>query len=271
MNPFRQMLKASGAQPALGTWILSANPVVAEAIGQAGFEWAVVDMEHAPADMAEVVQMLQALSSTRAVPVVRVPWNDAVAVKRTLDAGATTVMFPFVQNASEAARAVAATRYPPQGVRGIAGMSRASRFGTLPGYLRNANRMTGVIVQVETHEAVLQIESIAAVDGVDALFVGPGDLAASVGLIGEVTAPPVLDLMARAVAAARRAGRPIGTLGDTPEMVAQYRAMGFDFLALGSDLGLMMRAATQSIAALRTPTAEHVHTLAGGTRTQAAA
>jgi 2-keto-3-deoxy-L-rhamnonate aldolase RhmA len=267
MNPFRHLLKASGAQSALGTWILSASPIVAEAIGHAGFEWAVVDMEHAPADTLDVVHMLQALASTRAVPVVRVPWNDAVAVKRVLDAGATTVMFPFVQNAADAARAVAATRYPPQGVRGIAGMSRASRFGTLPAYFRNANRTTGVIVQVETHDAVLQIESIAAVDGVDALFIGPGDLAASIGLIGEVNAPPVLDLMGRAVEAARRAGKPIGTLGESPEMVAQLRAMGFDFLAMGSDLGLMMRAAVQSIHALRTPTAEFVHTLAAGTQT----
>jgi 2-keto-3-deoxy-L-rhamnonate aldolase RhmA len=155
VNPFRQLLKASGSQPAVGTWILSASPVVAEAIGHAGFEWAVVDMEHAPADLQDVVHMLQALASTRAVPVVRVPWNDAVVVKRVLDAGATTVMFPFVQNAAEAALAVAATRYPPQGVRGIAGMSRASRFGTAPGYLRNANRLTGVILQVETPDAGL--------------------------------------------------------------------------------------------------------------------
>ena len=127
MNPFSHLLKAAGAHPPVGTWIMSASPLVAEATGHAGFDWAVLDMEHSPVDMMEVVQMLQALSATKMVPVVRVAWNDPVLVKRVLDAGATTVMFPFVQNADEAARAVAATRYPPQGVRGLSAMSRASR------------------------------------------------------------------------------------------------------------------------------------------------
>jgi 2-keto-3-deoxy-L-rhamnonate aldolase RhmA len=265
MNPFRHLLKASGAAPALGTWILSAHPLVAEAMGHAGFEWGVVDMEHAPADLGTVVGMLQALASTKLVPVVRVPWNEPVMVKRVLDAGAQTVMFPFVQTADEARAAVAATRYPPAGVRGMVGVSRATRFGTLPHWVQAADRSVGVIVQIESRAAVEALESIAAVPGVDALFVGPADLSASIGLAGEVAAPAVLDLMGRAVAAARRAGKPIGAIGDHPQAVAQYRAMGFDFLAIGSDLGLLMRAAQQAIGALRTPTAEHVHTLAAGT------
>src|SRR3990167_10214315 len=134
MNDFRQMLKSSGAHPPVGTWITSASPLVAEAIGCAGFDWGLVDMEHAPLDVAGVVTLLQALSSTKMLPVVRVPWNDMVGVKRVLDAGAATLMFPFVQNADEARRAVAATRYPPEGVRGMAGMSRATRFGTAANY-----------------------------------------------------------------------------------------------------------------------------------------
>ena len=129
---------------------MSASPLVAEAVGHAGFDWGVVDMEHAPLDVMEVVQLLQALSATKMVPIVRVPWNDAVVVKRVLDAGATTMMFPFVQDADEAARAVAATRYPPEGMRGMAGMSRASRFGTVPNYFGTANKQIGVIVQLET-------------------------------------------------------------------------------------------------------------------------
>src|SRR5512139_2628586 len=128
MNPFRHLLRAAGAHPPTGTWILSASPLVAEAIGHAGFDWGVVDMEHAPLDVAGLTAMLQAVGNTKMVPVVRVPWNDAVVVKRVLDAGATTVMFPFVQNADEARHAVAATRYPPEGVRGMVGMSRATRF-----------------------------------------------------------------------------------------------------------------------------------------------
>ena len=126
MNPFRHLIKAAGAQPPLGTWILSASPIVAEAVGLAGFDWGVLDMEHSPAGVLDVVHMLQAVGSTKMVPVVRVPWNDAVMVKRVLDAGATTVLFPFVQSAAEAAAAVAATRYPPNGVRGRPSFARST-------------------------------------------------------------------------------------------------------------------------------------------------
>ena len=146
MNAFRQLLRAAGNKPPIGTWISSASPIVAEAIGCAGFDWGVVDMEHAPLDMMNVLQLLQALGNTKTVGVVRVPWNDAVMVKRVLDAGATTVLFPFVQNADEARRAVAATRYPPAGLRGMSGMSRASKFGTVPGYLKLADTTMGVMV-----------------------------------------------------------------------------------------------------------------------------
>lgn len=266
MNPFRQLLKSSGAHPPVGAWISSASPIVAEAIGCAGFDWGLIDMEHSPLDMATVVHLLQAVATTKMLAVVRVPWNDAVSVKRVLDAGAATVMFPFVQSADEAQRAVAATRYPPQGVRGMAGMTRATRFGTTPNYFAAANENVGVIVQLETLPAIEQLEAIANVGGVDALFIGPADLSASMGHIGQLTHPAVLDLMARAVQRCKVAGIPVGTLGSHPEMVAQYRAMGFDYVAVSSDLGFMMRGAQAALAALRTPDAEHVHSLSGGTR-----
>ena len=266
MNAFKQLLKSAGAHPPVGTWISSASPIVAEAIGCAGFDWGLVDMEHAPLDVMGVVHLLQALSGTKMLPVVRVPWNDTVTVKRVLDAGATTVMFPFVQNGDEARRAVAATRYPPEGVRGMAGSSRATRYGTTPNYFRSANQNIGVIVQIETPQAIEQIDAIAAVDGVDAMFVGPADLSAAVGHIGQLTHPAVMDLMGRAVQRCKAAGTPIGTLGSSPEAVAQYRAIGFDFVAVSSDIGFIMRGAQAAIAALRTPGDEHVHTLADGTR-----
>ena len=269
MNPFRHLLKAAGSHPPIGTWIMSASPIVAEAIGHAGFDWGVIDMEHTPLDMMDVVHMLQAVSATKMVPVVRVPWNDAVMVKRVLDAGATTVLFPFVQNAEEARRAVAATRYPPEGMRGMAGMSRASKFGTIPNYLQAANKGMGVIVQLETPQAVARLAEIADVPGVDALFVGPADLSASMGHVGELTHPEVLDLMGAAAQAARRAGVPIGTVGGTPETVAQYRAAGYDYVAIGSDLGLLMRGATGAVNMLRTQeVGTHVHSLTAGTRTE---
>lgn len=266
MNPFRQMIKSAGAHPPVGTWIMSASPLVAEATGHAGFDWAVVDMEHSPLDMMDVLHMLQALSCTKMVPIVRVAWNDPVLVKRVLDAGATTVMFPFVQTAEEAARAVAATRYPPQGIRGMAGMSRASRFGTQPNYLTTANRQMGVIVQLETAHAIERIDAIADVDGVDSLFIGPADLSASMGYVGQLTHPAVMDRMAQAVLRCKAAAKPVGTIGGDPESVAQYRAAGFDYVAVGSDLGLFMQGARSAIAALRTPSGEHVHSVSSGTQ-----
>ena len=265
MNEFRQLLKASGAHPPVGTWITSASPLVAEAIGWCGFDWGLVDMEHAPLDVHGVVQVLQALAGTKMLPVVRVPWNEPVVVKRVLDAGASTLMFPFVQNGDEARRAVAATRYPPEGVRGMAGGCRAARFGTLPNYFRGANQNIGVIAQIETPLAVERVDEIAEVDGVDALFVGPGDLSAALGHIGEPTHPAVMRLMSQAVQRCKLLGRPIGTLGASPETVAQYRALGYDFVAVASDIGFMIRAAQAAISALRTPGSEHVHSLSAGT------
>lgn len=266
MNAFRQLLKAAGAHPPVGTWIMSASPLVAEAVGHCGFDWAVLDMEHAPADMMEVIHMLQAVASTKMVPVVRVPWNDTVTIKRVLDAGATTLLVPFVQSADEARRAVAATRYPPQGVRGVAGMSRAARFGIASSYLQHANEGIGLIVQLETPQALEQIEAIAAVEGVDALFVGPADLSAAMGHLGQLTHPAVMEQMSRAIKRAKDLGKPIGSLGGTPEVVAQYRAMGFDFVAISSDLGLLARSAQAAISALRTQDTSIVHSLTTGTQ-----
>jgi 2-keto-3-deoxy-L-rhamnonate aldolase RhmA len=195
-----------------------------------------------------------------------VPWNEPVIVKRVLDAGAQTLLFPFVQNADEAARAVAATRYPPAGIRGLAGMSRGSRFGTTPNYFASANRQMGVIVQLETAQAVEQLDAIAAVDGVDAILLGPADLSASMGHVGQLTHPAVMDVMAKAANRCRELGIACGTVGGSPDMVARYRAAGFSFLAIGSDLGLLMSSAHGALNALRTPDGEHVHSLASGTR-----
>lgn len=269
MNPFRQLLKAAGSHPPVGTWIMSASPLVAEAVGHAGFDWGVIDMEHTPLDMMEVVHLLQAVGNTKMVPVVRVPWNDTVMVKRVLDAGAHSVLFPFVQNADEARRAVAATRYAPAGVRGMAGMSRASKYGTVPNYLQSANQGMGVIVQLETAQAVQQLEAICAVDGVDALFIGPADLSASMGHVGQLTHPQVMQLMGDAVQRCKACGKPVGTVGGSPDVVAQYRAMGFDYVAIASDLGLLMRGAQAAVQALRTAgTDVHVHSITAGTHTE---
>jgi 2-keto-3-deoxy-L-rhamnonate aldolase RhmA len=272
MNPFRQLLRARGARSPLGTWIMSTSPIVAEAVGTAGFDWGVLDMEHTPLDLMTLVHLLQAVGNTKMVPVVRVPWNDMVTVKRVLDAGAQTLLFPFIQNADEAARAVAATRYPPEGVRGMAAMGRASRFGTTPDYFKVANKTVGVVVQLETPQSLAELEAIAAVPGVDALFVGPGDLSGSMGHVGELTHPAVMAAMAEAARRAHAVNKPIGTVGGNPEVVTRYRAMGYDYVAVASDLGLLMRGAQAMVQALRTADeAPQVHTLAEGTRTEGSA
>jgi 2-keto-3-deoxy-L-rhamnonate aldolase RhmA len=267
MNPFRQLLRHRATVTPVGTWVMSASPIVAEAIGCAGYDWGVLDMEHTPLDVSTLVGLLQAVGCTRMVPLVRVPWNDRVMVKRVLDAGAQTLLFPFIQDAAEAAHAVASCRYPPEGQRGMAAMGRASRFGTVPDHFAAANRTVGVVLQLETEQAVAQLEAIAAVPGVDALFVGPGDLSGTMGHVGQLTHPAVMALMADAAARARRLGMPIGTVGGTPEVVSQYRAMGYDYVAVASDLGLLMRAAQAALQALRKGEGEPVvHTLSGGTR-----
>lgn len=268
MNPFRHLLRSAGPHPPIGTWIMSASPIVAEAVGQAGFDWGVIDMEHTTIDMMGVLHLLQAVASTKMMPIVRVPQNEPVAVKRVLDAGVHTVMFPLIESADEARRAVASTRYPPQGHRGMSAMSRASRYGTAPNYLRQANAQQGVIIQLETAQAVDRIEGICAVEGVDAVFIGPADLSASLGHAGHLSHPEVMRAMGGIVQRCRALKMPVGTVGATPELVAQYRAMGFDFIGVASDLGLLMRGAQDAVAALRTPDGDtHVHSLTAGTRT----
>lgn len=252
-NPFADML-ARRDLPAgypVGSFVMSASPLVAEAMGCAGFDWAIIDMEHTPLDLADLVHMLQAVAGTPMLPVTRVPWNDMVMVKRVLDAGARTLLFPFVQNADEARRAVAACKYPPTGVRGMAAMSRGSRFGTVKDYFKVANAGVSVIVQIETPQAMDALEAIAQVDGVDSLFIGPGDLSGAMGHVGDLLNPAVVEVMARSVQRCHAIGKPIGTVGGTPEAVAMYRKAGFDYIAVASDLGLMMRSCAATLSAIR--------------------
>ena len=252
-NPFKAMLARQNlaAGYPVGSWIMSASPLAAEAIGWAGFDWAVVDMEHSPLDQMEVIHLLQAVAGTPMLPITRVPWNDTVMIKRVLDAGAQTLMLPFIQNVDEARRAVAAARYPPHGVRGMAAMSRGSRFGTVKDYFKVANEGVSVLLQIETPQAMAQVAAIAHVPGVDALFFGPGDLSGAMGHVGDLMHDEVVKLMAEGVQHCHAAGKPVGTVGGTPEAVAIYRAAGFDFIACASDLGLMMRAATAALSTIR--------------------
>ncbi len=260
-NPFKTLIarKDLAAGYPVGTFAMAASPLTAEALGCVGFDWAVVDMEHTPLDLDNLVRMLQAIAGTAMLPITRVPWNDTVMVKRVLDAGAQTVMFPFVQNADEARKAVAACKYAPHGVRGMAAMSRASRFGTQPDYFKVANDAISVVVQIETPEALTQVDAIAGVDGVDSVFLGPGDLSGAMGHVGNPMHADVVSAMARAVERIHAAGKPVGSVAGTAEAVAVYRGIGIDYIGCASDLGLMMRQCAAVLSAIRSQKV-HVNT-----------
>src|SRR4051812_5073346 len=183
-NKFKHAL-ASGKQQ-VGLWLSMTSPVATEIVAGAGFDWMLVDMEHSANDLVDVGAHLRAAVGGTAEPVVRVPWNDFVLVKRLLDLGVRSFLFPFVQSAEEAKRAVEATRYPPKGIRGFAGTTRANRYGRVPNYAQRAEEEICVLVQTETRQALGEIEKIAALDGVDGIFIGPADLAASFGHLGQL-------------------------------------------------------------------------------------
>lgn len=250
-NSFKRWLRGDGPKPPLGTWLMTASPATAEAMGFCGFDFLVLDMEHVPVDAPQALEILRAIAGTPAQSVVRLLWNDPLMVKRMLDAGAQTLMFPFVETADEAARAVASTRYPPQGTRGVAAVHRASRFGRVTDYLKRADDEVCVVVQLETPGAVGRLPEIAAVPGVDALFVGPGDLSAAMGHIGDIAHPEVQAALADAARAAKSAGKPIGIVGANPDMVGRYLEYGYDYAAVASDMAMMTARAVEFVGALR--------------------
>ena len=250
-NPFKSWLLQPTAKPPLGSWLQSCAPTVAEAMGLCGFDFLVVDMEHSPIDIAEAVSLLRAIAGTPAEPVVRLAWNDQVLVKRLLDAGARNLMFPFVQSVEEARAAVSYTRYPPHGVRGVASSHRASRYGRTSDYFKTANDGISVIIQLETPEAIERLPQIAAVPGVDSLFVGPGDLSAALGRLGEIGHPDVQALIAQAAKAAHSAGKPVGIIAGNPDMLGRFQGYGYDWWAIASDLAMLTGRAVEWIATIK--------------------
>lgn len=254
-NPFKQWLISRRRPVPLGTWMMTGSPTVAEAIGYAGFDFLVMDMEHVPIDTNEAIAIMRALAGTPTTQVLaRLPWNDIVMTKRALDAGATSLMFPFIQNEDEARTAVSSVRYPGCGVpgtRGVAAVHRASRYGHHADYLRHANESVCVVLQLETPEAIERMPQIAAVDGVDALFVGPGDLSASMGHIGDIAHPEVQAALKQAVGVCHDLGKPCGIVGGNPELVGRYIDWGYDFVAIASDLSMMLARAREQISAVR--------------------
>jgi 2-keto-3-deoxy-L-rhamnonate aldolase RhmA len=249
LNNFKRAI--TSGKTLFGAWLMSAAPSTAEALGCVGFDFLVVDMEHTPIDTPQMIGILQAIAGTPAQAVVRPPWNDMVMVKRAMDAGAQTLLFPFVQNAEEARRAVASTRYPPAGVRGVAGTHRGSRYGTIPNYLKHANEEVCVIVQIETLPAFDQLEAIAAVPGVDSIFIGPGDLSASMGYIGDIGNAAVQDKLKAGAQTCKRLGKPSGIIGMSPDMAGKFVEYGFSWVAVGSDMGYIVSRGQEYLAKMR--------------------
>jgi 4-hydroxy-2-oxoheptanedioate aldolase len=245
-NTFKQALASFQRQ--IGLWSGLCSPMVAEIIAGAGFDWIVIDGEHAPNDIPSLLAQLQAMRGGSAEPVFRVPWNDPVVIKRALDVGARSLLIPFVQSAEEARKAVAAARYPPLGIRGVAVGPRANDYGRIQGYHANAHLDTCVLVQLESKAALKEIEAIAAVEGVDGLFLGPSDLAADFGQLGNPSHPEVQAAIQDAGERIRTAGKSAGILSGNVEAVERLISLGFNFTAVGSDVGLLARAA-ESIAA----------------------
>lgn len=249
VNQFKRAL-ASGSTP-IGAWLVSAAPSTAEALGCLGFDFLVVDMEHTPIDPPQMVGILQTIAGTPAQAIVRPPWNDMVMVKRALDAGAQSLLLPFVQSADEATRAVAYTRYPPAGVRGVAALHRGSRYGTIPDYVKRAHEEICVIVQIETPTAFAQLEQIAAVPGIDSIFIGPADLSASMGFPGDMGNPAVQDKLRAGAQMCKRMGKPCGIVGANPDIVAKFLDYGFSWVAVGSDLAMLVSRAQEFLSAVR--------------------
>jgi len=239
INRLKKALREGHVQ--IGLWSSLASHVSAEVIAGAGFDWLLIDTEHSPNELPLVLSQLQAMSEGTASAVVRPAWNDAVIFKRLLDIGVQSFVVPFVQSAEEAQRAVAATRYPPAGIRGIATTMRANRFGRVKNYATRANDEICVIVQIETAAAVANIEAIAAVDGVDGLFIGPSDLAAALGHPGDNAHPNVRAAIDDAVARIRATGKCAGILAPVEADARHWLERGCLFVGVGSDVGLLAR------------------------------
>jgi 2-dehydro-3-deoxyglucarate aldolase len=239
-NSFRRDLRAG--RPLIGCWLSLANNITTEILGYAGFDWLLIDGEHAPNDWSTFIGQLQALKDSPSAPVVRPQWAEPVVIKRLLDIGFFNFLMPFIESAEQARSVVAATRYPPQGRRGVGTQHRSIRYGYVPDYFARVNDDICVTVQVESREGLTNAEAIAAVDGIDALFVGPQDLAAGLGHLGQPGHPEVQEAIERILAAGRSSGKPVGILAPIEADARRYLAMGMTYVAIGSDAALLRTA-----------------------------
>lgn len=249
-NLFKQALKEGKAQ--IGLWVGLSDPYVAELLASTGYDWLLLDGEHAPNDVRQVLGQLQAIAPYASHPIVRPVQGDVALIKQYLDVGAQTLLIPMVESAEQAARMVAATRYPPNGIRGVgSALARASRWNQVEGYLHKADDQMCVLVQIESAKALEQLDAIAAVDGIDGVFFGPADLSASMGYLGRPGEPVVQQAIADGIARVRRAGKAAGILSADPQLARGYLDMGAQFVAVGVDTTMLVRAARELLRAFK--------------------
>jgi 4-hydroxy-2-oxoheptanedioate aldolase len=246
-NTFKQALAAG--QPQIGLWLGLANDYTAEVCAGAGFDWLLIDGEHAPNTLDSILRQLQVLAAYPSAPVVRPSTNDPVQIKQILELGAQNLLVPMIESAEEARRAVAAVRYPPAGMRGMGSpLGRSSRWSRVPDYVGQADAQMCLLLQVESVAGVQALDEILAVDGVDGVFIGPADLAASMGYHGDTDHPEVQRTIDDLIVRIARAGRAPGILHGNPKYAQHYLDLGATFVAVGVDAGLLARA-TENLAA----------------------
>lgn len=243
-NRFREGLIARRTQ--IGFWCSLASPTLTDLLGTAEFDWLMLDGEHAPNDVVSFIPQLMALKDSFSAPVVRPPSNDPVMIKRLLDAGFYNFLIPFVETADEARKAVEATRYPPAGIRGVSATQRNNRYGTVPDYFARVNDHIAVMVQIESRAGMEAVDAIAAVDGVDGVFVGPQDLAAALGHLANPLHPEVQQAIRHIFERAAAHGKASGILTTSDADTQRYIDWGASFVAVGTDIGVF-RAGTKAL------------------------
>lgn len=249
-NRLRKRLIAG--ETSIGCWIHMCSSIGAEVIGLAGFDVIIIDHEHGPSDYLNTISLMQAVSATGATPIMRVPWNDPIYIKRALDIGAQGIIIPSVDTAEQARAAVAACRYPPAGIRGSAyGLVRASDYGLqAEQYINDLPEGILVMCQVESKTAVENIDEILAVEGVDVFFMGPIDMSASMGIMGQTDDPRLIEMRGRAEKAIKAAGKWMGGLAVKGDSVQAMRDRGYDIVTGVSDISLMRDAALAHLKSL---------------------
>lgn len=248
-NPLRRALE--NGQAKYGLWSMLNSVNAAEGLAWAGFDWMLIDCEHAPTDLSDVISHLRVLEPSPTIPIVRLTLNDEILLKRHLDAGVHSFMVPMVQTAAEAQSIVDAMHYPPRGRRGMSAMHRASRFGAVADYLSKASQSLFLIVQIESAEAMDNLEEILAVDGVDAVFFGPSDLSADLGFPGEGGGERITEIVNNALTRVRQTNKFAGTLALSRSQADSFFSAGFDFVSVVSDCALLFRNARETASLFR--------------------